>query len=108
MILSVSLVVLLGVAVVVVVVVLCRYANLRAWHALLCVLFGFYRADSALAPSIAEAIGALLDAVSAADPQGGNPMNHTHAPARTSAPTRYPRRCRPSHRHRPPAPGGPA
>lgn len=60
MILSVSLVVLLGVAV----VVLCRYANLRAWHALLCVLFGFYLADSALAPSIAEAIGALLDAVS--------------------------------------------
>lgn len=60
MILSVSLVLLLGIAV----VVLVRYANLRAWHALLCVLFGFYLAGSALAPSIAEATGALLDAVS--------------------------------------------
>ena len=60
MILSVSLVVLLGIGV----VVLVRYANLRAWHALVCVLFGFYLAGSTLAPSIAQATRALLGALS--------------------------------------------
>jgi len=60
LILSVSLVLLLGVAV----VVLCRYAGLRAWHAAVCVLFGFYLASSAIAPAITDATSALLDGLS--------------------------------------------
>jgi hypothetical protein len=46
------------------VVVLCTYARLRVWHALVCVLFGFYLAGSALAPSISTATTALLNALS--------------------------------------------
>lgn len=60
MILSVSVVLLLAVAV----AVLCRYAGLRISHAVVCVLFGFYLARSALAPSISTAANALLDAIS--------------------------------------------
>ena len=60
MILSVSVVLLLAVAV----AVLCRYAGLRAWHAVVCVLFGFYLASSALAPAISTATTALLDGLS--------------------------------------------
>ena len=48
MILSISAVVLLGLAV----LVLCRYAGLRGLHAVVCVLFGFYLAASPLAPTI--------------------------------------------------------
>jgi hypothetical protein len=54
-ILSVSVVVLLAVAV----AVLCRWAGLRAWHAVVCVLLGFYLASSPLAPAIATATGQL-------------------------------------------------
>ena len=50
MVLSVSAVVLLAA----VVVVLCRWAGLRAWHACVCVLAGFYLAASPLAPAIAQ------------------------------------------------------
>jgi hypothetical protein len=32
------------------VVILCRYAGLRIWHAAVCVIFGFYLASSSLAP----------------------------------------------------------
>jgi hypothetical protein len=49
--LTVSVVVLLAVAV----VVLCRWAGLRAWHAVVCALLGFYLASSPLAPAIAAA-----------------------------------------------------
>jgi hypothetical protein len=55
LVLSVSAVALLSVAV----VVLCRWAGLRAWHACVCVLCGFYLASSQLAPTIAAAAGAL-------------------------------------------------
>ena len=55
MILSISAVLLLAVAV----GVLCRWAGLRVWHALVCVLFGFYLASSSLAPTIAAAVQAL-------------------------------------------------
>jgi hypothetical protein len=55
LVLSVSAVLLLSVAV----MVLCRYAGLRAWHAVICVLCGFYLASSQLAPTIAQAAGAL-------------------------------------------------
>lgn len=51
MILSISAVLLLGVAV----LVLCRWAGLKTWHALVCVLFGFYLAGSSLAPAVAAA-----------------------------------------------------
>jgi hypothetical protein len=38
------------------VVILCRYAGLRIWHAAVCVMFGFYLASSGLAPDIANVI----------------------------------------------------
>jgi hypothetical protein len=46
LIVSVPAVLLLAVAV----VVLCRWAGLKPWHAGVCVLFGFYLASSSLAP----------------------------------------------------------
>jgi hypothetical protein len=55
LVLSVSAVVLLSVAV----AVLCRWAGLRPWHAMVCVLCGFYLASSQLAPTIAAAAAAL-------------------------------------------------
>jgi hypothetical protein len=55
LVLSISAVLLLSLAV----VVLCRYAGLRAWHAGICVLCGFYLASSQLAPTIAQTATAL-------------------------------------------------
>jgi hypothetical protein len=48
LVLSVSLVLLLGVLV----WFLVRFAALHSWHALLCILFGFYLASTPLAPYI--------------------------------------------------------
>jgi hypothetical protein len=42
------------------VVILCRYAGLRIWHAAVCVIFGFYLASSSLAPDIATMLGSLF------------------------------------------------
>lgn len=56
MILSVSIVLLLAVAV----AVLCRWAGLRVWHAVVCALFGFYLASSSLAPTIAATVRQLV------------------------------------------------
>lgn len=53
--LTISAVLLLAVAV----AVLCRWAGLRASHAVVCVLLGFYLASSPLAPAIAAAFGQL-------------------------------------------------
>jgi hypothetical protein len=53
--LSVSIVLLLAVAV----AVLCRWAGLRVWHAVVCGLLGFYLASSSLAPTIAAAVRQL-------------------------------------------------
>ncbi len=53
--LSVSLVLLLGVLV----CLLIRYSKLRAWQALVCMLFGFYVATSPVAPVIRSAVTAL-------------------------------------------------
>lgn len=50
MVLSISAVLLLSVAV----GVLCRWAGLKPWHALVCVLCGFYLAASPLAPVIGQ------------------------------------------------------
>jgi len=61
LIVSVSAVLLLGVAV----WVLCRWAGLKAWHAAVCVLFGFYLASSALAPAIARLATGLARTVAA-------------------------------------------
>jgi len=59
LIVSVSAGLLLAVAV----VVLCRWAGLKPWHALVCVLFGFYLASSSLAPALARLGGALARTV---------------------------------------------
>jgi hypothetical protein len=40
--------------------VLCRYAGLRAWHAAVCILMGFYLASSSLAPGINRAIASII------------------------------------------------
>ncbi|MBV9161829.1 MAG: hypothetical protein JO281_09825 [Pseudonocardiales bacterium] len=48
MVLSISLVLLLAVLV----WFLVRFAALRGWHAVLCILFGFYLASTPLAPYI--------------------------------------------------------
>lgn len=56
---SLSLVFLLGI----VVGVLIRYVGLKAWQAVICVLFGFLLADTGLAPLMREAIAAFRDAV---------------------------------------------
>ena len=60
MILSFSIVLVLGLAV----FVLCRYAALRLSHAIVCVLFGFYLASSQLAPTISAAVTTLVQLVS--------------------------------------------
>jgi len=38
----------------VVVFVLCRYAGLRLWHAVICIILGFYLASTSFAPDIAQ------------------------------------------------------
>jgi hypothetical protein len=47
----------------VVVFVLCRYAGLRVWHALVCVLLGFYLASSSLAPDINRIVESIIHAL---------------------------------------------
>ena len=42
------------------VVLLCRYAGLKIWHAAVCVIFGFYLASSSLAPDIATIMTSLF------------------------------------------------
>ena len=45
---TLSVVLMLGAAV----FLLCRYAGLKAWHAAICIVLGFYLASSSLAPYI--------------------------------------------------------
>ena len=62
MIVSVSIVLLLGVLV----CLLIRYTKLRVWQALTCILFGFYVAASPVAPYIrtaVQAVGHLLSGI---------------------------------------------
>jgi len=42
------------------VVLLCRYAGLRVWHAAVCIIFGFYLASSSLAPDITTVMTSLF------------------------------------------------
>lgn len=60
MIVSLSLVLVLGIAV----FVLCRYAALRLSHAVVCVLFGFYLASSPVASTISAAVSTLVALIS--------------------------------------------
>lgn len=55
MIVSVSIVLLLGVLV----CLLIRYTKLRVWQALTCILFGFYVAASPVAPYVRTAVVAV-------------------------------------------------
>lgn len=57
---SLSLVFLFGI----VVGLLIRYVGLKAWQALICVLFGFLLADTGLAPFMRQAIAAFRDWIS--------------------------------------------
>lgn len=54
-----SLVFVLGVGV----WLLHRYAGLKVWHGVLCVLFGFYLATSSLAPDIRTTVTAIIHAL---------------------------------------------
>jgi hypothetical protein len=40
-----------------------KYASLKAWHGLICVLFGFYLATSTLAPEIRTTVTAVIRAL---------------------------------------------
>lgn len=40
--------------------VLCRYAGLRVWHALVCVVLGFYLASSSIAGEISHITTSLF------------------------------------------------
>jgi hypothetical protein len=54
--LTVSVVAVLGVLV----ILLCWYAGLRIWHALVCITLGFYLASSSLAGEIAQVTHSLF------------------------------------------------
>jgi hypothetical protein len=56
---SISLVVLLGVAV----WLLHRYGGMKIWQGLICALFGFYLATTTLAPQIRAAVAAIIRAL---------------------------------------------
>ena len=56
MIVSLSLVLLLGIAT----WVLHKYAGLKLWHALICLLFGFYLATTSFAPQIRAAVTSVI------------------------------------------------
>ena len=56
---SLSLVLVLGIAV----LLLQKYAGLRVWHGVICLLFGFYLATSTLAPEIRTTLTAIIHAL---------------------------------------------
>ena len=60
MIVSVSIVLLLGVLI----FLLIRYAKLRTWQALLCVLFGYYLASTTLGQYVNAAVTAVAHLIS--------------------------------------------
>jgi hypothetical protein len=43
-----------------VVFLLCRYADLKVWHAAVCVILGFYLASTSFAPYISQLTGSLF------------------------------------------------
>ncbi len=56
---SISLIPVLAVAV----WPLYRFAGLKLWHGLMCVLFGFYLASSSVAPEIRTTVTAIIHAL---------------------------------------------
>ncbi|MBO3750312.1 hypothetical protein J5X84_29885 [Streptosporangiaceae bacterium NEAU-GS5] len=60
MVISVSVVLLLGVAV----VLALRYTRLALWHAVVCVLFGFYLSQTAAAPEVQRMVSTIVRAIS--------------------------------------------
>ncbi len=56
---SISLVLVLGVAV----WALHKYNGMKVWHGLICVLFGFYLASTSLAPEIRTTVTAIIHAL---------------------------------------------
>jgi hypothetical protein len=56
---SISLVVLLAVAV----LALYKFASLKLWHGLVCILFGFYLASSSVAPEIRTTVTSIIHAL---------------------------------------------
>ena len=42
------------------VVILCKWAGLRTWQAVICVAFGFYLASTGLAPYVSQFITSLI------------------------------------------------
>jgi hypothetical protein len=57
---AISLSLVLGV----VVWLLHRYAGLKVWHGVICVLFGFFLAASSFAPEIRTTVTAIIRALS--------------------------------------------
>ncbi len=56
---SISLIALLAAAV----WLLYRYAALKLWHSLVCMLFGFYLASSSVAPVIRSTVASIINAL---------------------------------------------
>jgi hypothetical protein len=56
---SISLVTMLGIAV----WVLHRYAGMKLWHGLVCLLFGFFLASSSFAPQIHTLVTTVIQAL---------------------------------------------
>ena len=61
---SIPLVAILGAAI----WVMWRYMGLRAWHLVVCLLFGFLLAATSAKPEISRLMAVLVDAVSAGQP----------------------------------------
>jgi hypothetical protein len=59
LVISLSLVLVLGITV----WLLHKSAGLKIWHAVICVLFGFYLATSSLAPEIRTTVTAIIRAL---------------------------------------------
>ena len=59
MVISLSLVLVLGVMV----WLLYRYAGLKVWHGVICVLFGFFLATTSFAPEIRTTVTAIIHAL---------------------------------------------
>jgi hypothetical protein len=60
LVISLSLALVLGV----VVWLLQRYAGLKVWHGVICVLFGFFLATTSFAPEIRTTVTAIIRALS--------------------------------------------
>lgn len=56
---SVSLITLLAVAV----WLLHKFAGLKLWHGIVCILFGFYLASSSVAPEIRTTVASIIHAL---------------------------------------------